>query len=45
MTESCTIRVHKKTKEELSKIGSFNDSYNTIIERLIQEHKKAGQAQ
>lgn len=39
MAESCTIRVHKETKDELSKLGSFKDSYNTIIQKLIQEHK------
>ena len=39
MAKSCTIRVHEDTKKELSRIGNFNDSYNTVITKLIEDYK------
>jgi predicted CopG family antitoxin len=38
MTKSTTIRVSEETKLELKKLGTMDDSYNTVISRLIEEH-------
>lgn len=40
MAKSTTIRVSEETKLELKKLGTMDDSYNTVISRLIQEHKE-----
>lgn len=38
MDEMTTIQISVKTKEELSKIGTMSDTYDSVISRLIKEH-------
>ena len=38
MSKSTTIRVSEETKIALKKMGTMEDSYNTVISRLIEEH-------
>ena len=40
MNKSTTIRVSEETKLALKKLGTMDDSYNTVISRLIAEHNK-----
>ncbi len=40
MNKSTTIRVSEETKTALKKLGTMDDSYNTVISRLIEEHYK-----
>lgn len=40
MNKSTTIRVSEETKIALKKLGTMDDSYNTVISRLIDEHNK-----
>lgn len=40
MTETTTIQVKKQTRDELRAIGSMGDDYNSVIEKLIQEHNR-----
>ena len=40
MTKSTTIRVSEETKMALKKLGTMDDSYNTVISRLIKEHNE-----
>jgi len=40
MTKSTTIRVSEETKTALKKLGTMEDSYNTVISRLIDEHNE-----
>ena len=40
MTKSTTIRVSEETKKALKKLGTMEDSYNTVISRLIDEHNR-----
>ena len=35
-----TIRVTEETKERLVKLGSKNESYNSIIMRVLDKYKK-----
>jgi len=39
MSETTTIQISKSTRDELKKIGSMGDDYNTVIEKLIKEYK------
>lgn len=39
MSETTTIQITKQTRDELKKIGSMGDNYNTVIEKLIREYK------
>jgi len=43
MKKSTTIRVSEETKIELKKLGTMDDSYNTVISRLIKEHNQKKQ--
>lgn len=45
MTKSTTIRVSEETKIALKKLGTMDDSYNTVISRLIEEHYKNNKKQ
>ena len=38
MNKSSTIRISIETKKRLNDIGKLNDSYNSVIERLLDEH-------
>jgi len=40
MGETTTIQVKTKTRGELRAIGSMGDDYNSVIEKLIQEHNR-----
>lgn len=40
MVKSTTIRVSEETKKALKELGTMDDSYNTVISRLIEEHNK-----
>jgi hypothetical protein len=40
MTETTTIQIKKQTREELRKIGTMGDDYDSVIERLIIEHNR-----
>jgi hypothetical protein len=40
MAETTTIQVKTKTRDELRAIGSMGDDYNSVIEKLIQEHNR-----
>lgn len=45
MTKSTTIRVSEETKLALKKLGTMDDSYNTVISKLIEEHNKNNKKQ
>ena len=38
MNDSTTIRISIETKKRLIELGNLNDSYNSVIEKLIEEH-------
>jgi hypothetical protein len=38
MSEITTIQIRTDTRDELKRIGSMGDDYNSVIQRLIQEH-------
>lgn len=38
MSETTTIQITKKTRDELRKIGKMGDDYNKVINDLIIEH-------
>jgi hypothetical protein len=40
VTETTTIQIRKQTRDELRAIGSMGDDYNSVIEKLIQEHNR-----
>ncbi len=40
MAETTTIQVKTKTRDELRAIGLMGDDYNSVIEKLIQEHNR-----
>jgi len=40
MAKETTIRIKKPTKKRLEKIGKFNESYDDLINRLIDENEK-----
>ncbi len=40
MAETTTIQVKTKTRDKLRAIGSMGDDYNSVIEKLIQEHNR-----
>ncbi len=40
MNKSSTIRVSIDTKKRLNGISNVNDSYNTVISRLLDEYEK-----
>ncbi|MFP4001676.1 MAG: hypothetical protein ACLFSM_03370 [Thermoplasmata archaeon] len=35
-----TIQVKKEVRDELKKLGSMNDDYNSVIEKLIREYNR-----
>ncbi len=35
MNKSSTIRISIETKKRLNELGNLNDSYNSVIERLL----------
>ena len=35
-----TIQISKSTQEKLKEVGSMADTYDKLIQRLIQEHEK-----
>jgi transaldolase len=39
MQDGTTIQISKKNRDELKKIGSMGDDYNTVIEKLIREYR------
>ena len=38
MAEVSSIQVRPETKEALKKIGKMGDTYNDVIDQLIEEH-------
>lgn len=40
MSETTTIQIKTKTRDELKSIGSMGDDYNKVIEKLISEHQE-----
>ncbi|WP_302852652.1 hypothetical protein [Methanosphaera stadtmanae] len=40
MNKSSTIRISIETKKRLNEIGNLNDSYNSVISKLLDEHDK-----
>ena len=40
MNKTSTIRISIETKKRLNELGNLNDSYNSVIERLLDEHDK-----
>ena len=40
MNDSTTIRISVDTKKRLIELGNLDDSYNSVIEKLIDEHDK-----
>lgn len=40
MNKSTTIRISIETKKRLNKIGNLNDSYNSVIEKLLDVYEK-----
>ncbi len=39
MTGLTTIQIGKDTQQELKAAGTMEDTYDTVIKRLIEEHK------
>ena len=39
-SEYTTIKVKSNTRDKLQKLGSMADSYDTVIERLLNEHEE-----
>ena len=39
-TTTTTIRIEKSTKDRLESIGKMSDTYDTVINRLIDEYIK-----
>jgi hypothetical protein len=37
-----SIRIHRNTIKKLDRIGRYQDSYNTIIDRLVSERLRIG---
>ncbi len=35
-----TIQVERETQQKLKSIGSMNDTYDSLINKLIQEHER-----
>lgn len=35
-----TIQLHKKTREELQKLGAKGDTFEQIVSRLLSENKR-----
>ena len=40
MNKSTTIRISIETKKRLNEIGNLNDSYNSVIEKLLDAYEK-----
>ena len=40
MNKSSTIRISIETKKRLNEIGKLNDSYNSVIEKLLDVYEK-----
>ena len=38
MNKSSTIRISIETKKRLNELGNLNDSYNSVISKLLDEH-------
>ena len=39
MNEQTTIQIGRDTQTELKAVGTMEDTYDTVIKRLIEEHK------
>ncbi len=39
MADQTTIQIGRDTQTELKAVGSMEDTYDTVIKRLIEEHK------
>ncbi|HLD41965.1 MAG TPA: hypothetical protein VJB06_02930 [archaeon] len=37
--QQTTIQITKETQERLKEAGTMNDTYDTLLNRLIQEHE------
>ena len=40
MNKSSTIRISIETKKRLNELGNLNDSYNSVIEKLLDAYEK-----
>lgn len=38
--QKTTIQIEKSTQEKLKNVGNMNDTYDSVINRLIEEHKQ-----
>lgn len=38
MNKTSTIRISIETKKRLNELGNLNDSYNSVISKLLDEH-------
>ena len=38
--ETTTIQLMKSTQEKLKSVGTMADTYDTLIQRLIEEHER-----
>lgn len=41
--QQTTIMVEKPTQQKLKQIGNMNDTYDSVINRLIEEHERLKQ--
>jgi len=40
MSDTTTIRISIETKKRLNELGKLEDSYNSVIEKLLDEYDK-----
>jgi len=40
MNKTSTIRISIETKKRLNELGNLNDSYNSVIEKLLDAYEK-----
>lgn len=38
--QKTTIQIDKTTQEKLKKVGTMNDTYDSLINKLIDEHER-----
>ena len=40
MTDATTIQIRKSTQQKLKTVGTMRDTYDSLINRLIDEHER-----
>lgn len=38
--QKTTIQIEKMTQEKLKRVGTMNDTYDSVINKLIEEHER-----